>query len=95
MTFKEAGVHYVMQTEDGTHVLWAGCNFERWVANKGHAGTTLTYKNTELEFCSSYTKSERDSLLRSMYQIQNFGEQHPAFHSTLMNCYRKHIVNNI
>lgn len=76
------------------HVLWNKHtrNFELWTVNKNHASYGLKYKNTHLEFCASYTDAEREHLIRGMRAIQNFGEQHSGFHSTLMNAYRKHIA---
>jgi hypothetical protein len=93
-TFTQAGYKYVMQGLDGTHIL-LNLNtkeFERWAKNLHHASYGLLYKNTHLEFCGSYNEHEKERLLAYMRKVQNFGEQHPDFHNTMMNLYRKYIA---
>ena len=78
----------------GVHVMYdTDCKqFERWIANYNHASYRFKYKNTHLEFCSSYNDVEHARMLRSMRKIQNFGEQHLEFNSAMMNVYRKYIA---
>jgi hypothetical protein len=94
-TFAQAGYKYVMQKEDGQHVLFntQTKTFERWAANPHFAGYALKYKNTLLEFCSSYSDGEQLNFVRQLRSIQNFGEQHPAAHHAMMNIYRKYLAN--
>ena len=82
---KEAGLHTLYSLDSKT--------FERYTASKGFAGFTLKYKNTELEFCNSYSETETAQLLRYMLKVQRWGEQHPLAHSTMMNVYRNYIAN--
>lgn len=93
-TLKSEGYKYVMHDDNGYHVLYNlhTKEFERWTSHKYTACSTLKYKNTELEFCSSYNDYEKQRLLDTMRRIQNFGEQHPRFRSTMMNVYRKYLV---
>ena len=93
-TFKQAGYKYVFQHKDMHHVLYnlATKNFERWNASPNFAGYALRYKNTLLEFASSYNESEKSQLIHSMRKIQRFGEQHPASNSTMINIYRNYIA---
>ena len=93
-SFAQAGFAYVRQNEDGQHVLYdiRTNNFERWANSPHFAGYALKYKNTLLEFCSIYNETEKMKLIASMRKIQNWGEQHPLSHSTMMNVYRKYIA---
>lgn len=93
-TLKSNGYKYVMFDNDGNHVLYeiSSGNFERWGSSKNHAGHSMKYKNTDLEFCSSYNEYERDRLIAYMLKIQRWGEQHELSHSTMMNVYRKYIA---
>lgn len=95
-TLKNNGYAYLFFNKDtGMHTLYninTG-EFERYAANKGYSGYTLKYKNTELEFCSSYDELEKARLLRYMLKVQRWGEQHPDSNSTMMNVYRKYIAN--
>ena len=95
-TLKQNGYAHVFYNKDtGLHTLYninTG-EFERYAANKGCSGHTLPYKNTELEFCNSYTASEKSGMINYMRRVQYWGEQHPEFTSTLLNVYRKYIAN--
>lgn len=55
-TLKQAGYTYVRFSERlQAHILKDGDGkLELWVANKNHASYGLIYKNTHLEFVSSY-----------------------------------------
>lgn len=93
-TLKSEGYKYLFQDLDGYHVLYeiATGNIERWTSHINAACYTLKYKNTELEFCSSYNDFEKDRLIGTMRRIQRWGEQHPESHSTMMNVYRRYIA---
>lgn len=95
-TLKQNGYAYLFfNKETGLHTLYninTG-EFERYTANKGYSGYTLKYKNTELEFCSSYDELEKTQMLHYMRKVQNFGTQNLEFTSTMMNVYRKYIAN--
>jgi len=93
-TLKSEGYAYLFYDVNQYHVLYninTG-EIERYTNTPNFAGYTLKYKNTELEFCSSYSEDEKDKLVRTMRKIQRWGEQHPESHSTMMNVYRKYIV---
>lgn len=93
-TLASEGYKYLFQDENSYHVLYeiATGNIERWSSHINAACYTLKYKNTELEFCSSYNDFEKERLFDYMRKVQNFGEQHPESHSTMMNVYRKYIA---
>ena len=93
-TLRSEGYKYLYQDENGYHVLYeiATGNIERWSNHINAACYTLRYKNTELEFCSSFADYEKEKLFATMRRIQNWGEQHSDFHSTMMNVYRKYIA---
>jgi hypothetical protein len=93
-TFAQAGYKYIFQNMDGRHTLFNihSGEFERWQASPHFAGYALKYKNTLLEFCSSYNEMEKDRLINYMRKVQNWGEQHPESHSAMMNVYRKYIA---
>jgi hypothetical protein len=54
-TLYEARMLYVMMIDKGQHILYnqSDDQFEIWVTNKGYAGYTLSWRNTQLEFCAS------------------------------------------
>jgi len=93
-TLKSEGYAYLFFDVNNYHVLYniETGEIERWSSHVNAACYTLKYKNTELEFCSSYNHHEKESLVSTMLKIQRWGEQHPESHSTMMNVYRKYIV---
>lgn len=94
-TFKQAGYSYAMYIPaQKLHTLYniETGNFEGWISNKNHASYGLKYKNTELEFCFSFTDKKRLQLINQMKAIHNFGEQNHGFHSRLLKIYRKYIA---
>lgn len=93
-TLKSEGYKYVFFDINNYHVLYniATGEFERWSSQLNTACTTMRYKNTELEFCNSYSEGEKERLTATMRRIQNWGEQHEEFSTTMMNVYRKYIV---
>ena len=54
-------------------------NIERFQANKDFSGWTLPYRNTRLEFCSSFNDTEMLQFVRGLKYIHGYGEQHPSF----------------
>ncbi len=59
-TLKQAGYNHIRCLGNNQHVLEyikgdKPYQFELWVNNKNHASYGLIYKNTHLEFVSSYT----------------------------------------
>ena len=93
-TLKSEGYAYLFYDVNQCHVLYninTG-EIERYINTPNFAGYTLKYKNTRLEFCSSYNEQEKDKLVRTMLKIQRWGKQHPDSNSTMMNVYRKYIA---
>jgi hypothetical protein len=54
-TLKQAGYTYVENKGNGEHLLKdnSSGNLEVWANSKNHAGFSLKFKNTHLEFCYS------------------------------------------
>lgn len=62
-TLKQAGYVYIRNMGKGRHLLeniraLKPYSFEVWFSNKNHASYGLIYKNTHLEFASSYQLEE-------------------------------------
>jgi hypothetical protein len=55
-TLKEANYSYVEYLGNGEHLLKNDVTeeLEVWAKNKNHAGYSLIYKNTHLEFCRTF-----------------------------------------
>jgi hypothetical protein len=60
-TLSEAGMLYVVMIDKGQHILYNKHNgqYEIWATNKNYAGYTLSWRNTNLEFCSSIPYGSR------------------------------------
>lgn len=93
-TLKSNGYKYLFYDINGYHILYdiVTGTIERW-ASRGNASLgTMDYKNTKIEFCNSYNDFEKQKLINTMRRIQHYGEQHPEFHNTMMNVYRKYLA---
>lgn len=56
-TLKQAGYTYVQYLGDKTHLLKSeNGDLEIFGANKNHASWGLIFKNTHLEFCSTFKR---------------------------------------
>lgn len=52
---------------------------EKFTANKNFAGWGIPWRNTKLEFNSSYSPAEQVRFLEGLRKVHRFGEQHPGF----------------
>lgn len=68
---KKEGYKYIKHLGGKQHLLLdTNTNtMEVWASNKGYAGYTLKFKNTELEFCHSVKGDEVTSLLHDNYLL--------------------------
>ena len=86
-TITQAGYKYLyFDKAENTHVLYnvAIKTVEVFAKSKNFSGWGLKYKNTDLEFISSWEPSRLERFIKGLNSVFNFGEQHPGF----TNAYR-------
>lgn len=81
-TPKQAGYRYIYSDKDtGLHMFYNVTThvMECFAKSKNHAGWALNWRNTQLEFCSSWDDAHLLQFKRGIKAIHNYGEQHPSF----------------
>ena len=79
-TLKEAGYKYLYYFDGLDYLYNQGAGVvEVFAKSKNFAGWGLKYKNTDLEFCSSWTDAHLQQFIKGLQSIYHWGEQHPGF----------------
>lgn len=70
-TLKEAGYKFIASLGGGEFLLWniEDRNIENFNSRKNVAGWAIKYKNTHLEFASSYNPKELAQFRRGMQEV--------------------------